>query len=328
MRTCSVKGCNGKHEAKGFCTMHYVKFKIHGDPLYVTPVKLCSIKGCEKKYHSKGFCQKHCNRFKRQGDPLVTLYNKNHSDVCSIEGCTKKYEANGFCNAHYIRFRKHGDPFHVRKIISVCSIEGCMKKYDAKGFCRYHYHKFKKYGDPLYVIPTIPLRLCDIEGCKKKHKSNGYCDKHNFRFKKHGDPLHVRLNRDHDNTCKIEGCNGKYHCKGFCKYHYSQSPERTAYQNSDQAKANRKKSRLKKFNLTLEEFDEIVEQQNNKCAICRNRETIKRNGIVIDLSVDHNHETNKVRELLCMRCNVRLGQKEDEKWIKLDNKYLEKHSIS
>lgn len=39
-------------------------------------------------------------------------------------------------------------------------------------------------------------------------------------------------------------------------------------------------------------------QQNNSCAIC---------GKIKKLNVDHDHNTGKIRELLCQRCNSLLG---------------------
>lgn len=44
--------------------------------------------------------------------------------------------------------------------------------------------------------------------------------------------------------------------------------------------------------------------QNNKCAICGI--DIKDNGVV-----DHSHITNKVRGILCNKCNVLLGMARD-----------------
>src|SRR5882724_263384 len=33
-KSCSVKGCSNVHEAKGWCKMHYARFKRHGDVLF------------------------------------------------------------------------------------------------------------------------------------------------------------------------------------------------------------------------------------------------------------------------------------------------------
>ena len=41
MKTCGIDGCEKRHEARGFCIMHYQRWRKHGDPLvtltYATP---------------------------------------------------------------------------------------------------------------------------------------------------------------------------------------------------------------------------------------------------------------------------------------------------
>lgn len=58
--------------------------------------------------------------------------------------------------------------------------------------------------------------------------------------------------------------------------------------------------RLKMYQLSIAEHDRLLVEQDGKCAICR--ETDNR-----ALSVDHEHRTNRVRGLLCRRCNMGLG---------------------
>lgn len=66
----------------------------------------------------------------------------------------------------------------------------------------------------------------------------------------------------------------------------------------------KRKSQLKrKFNLTLEQYDRMFEQQNGKCAICDQTEISNK-----ELSVDHDHQTGEIRGLLCMNCNLLLGK--------------------
>lgn len=66
---------------------------------------------------------------------------------------------------------------------------------------------------------------------------------------------------------------------------------------------------LKKYDLTPEEYDRILESQKCMCAICGIDESkLKRR-----LFVDHDHATGKVRGLLCSNCNFVLGYAKDSK---------------
>jgi DNA-directed RNA polymerase subunit RPC12/RpoP len=62
------------------------------------------------------------------------------------------------------------------------------------------------------------------------------------------------------------------------------------------------------------EFDRLRRKQNYRCAICRKRKK---------LSVDHDHNTNRVRGLLCTQCNVRLGVIENPVFMAAVRWYLE-----
>ena len=84
------------------------------------------------------------------------------------------------------------------------------------------------------------------------------------------------------------------------------------YRQSEKGKAclrkNSIKHRLKrKYNLSLEEYSEKLIRQGGFCAICECSETAKQDGKLKRLAVDHNHETGRVRGLLCARCNRALG---------------------
>ena len=64
-------------------------------------------------------------------------------------------------------------------------------------------------------------------------------------------------------------------------------------------KRSRLKTRLRyKYNLSLSEYENLLNQQNHSCAIC---------GEKVKLVVDHNHTTNEVRGLLCNLCNRAIG---------------------
>lgn len=65
---------------------------------------------------------------------------------------------------------------------------------------------------------------------------------------------------------------------------------------------------LKKLNCTPALYNEMLEAQNYKCAICDkdySHKTCKDKKA--KLAVDHSHETGEIRGLLCMTCNRGLG---------------------
>ncbi len=74
-------------------------------------------------------------------------------------------------------------------------------------------------------------------------------------------------------------------------------------------KCERERSYKRYYNSTIEQYVELLEQQNNKCAICG---TVKPGGVhKTFFLVDHDHKTDKVRGLLCHNCNSGLGHFKD-----------------
>ena len=107
----------------------------------------------------------------------------------------------------------------------------------------------------------------------------------------------------------------KYHREYMKKRRLRNSPQERAYQKKyrDNNKDKRKNGMLKfRFNLTLEEYNTMLESQGGVCKICGNPETAKKSNSedVRMLCVDHDHDTGKVRGLLCTKCNVQLGHYE------------------
>jgi hypothetical protein len=99
--------------------------------------------------------------------------------------------------------------------------------------------------------------------------------------------------------------------KARVKARHQANPERT--RNND----------LKRnYGITLQEHQEMYNNQNGRCAICKK----EGDGKWKKLCVDHDHETGKVRQLLCRRCNMVLGQVYDNISLLEEHiKYLKKH---
>jgi hypothetical protein len=89
----------------------------------------------------------------------------------------------------------------------------------------------------------------------------------------------------------------------------------------------RKTHLQRRFNLSLEDYNKMLDAQGGKCAICLQPETQKRAGKLKALSVDHSHITGAIRGLLCSDCNTGIGKLKDSTEILMNAvEYLKLHS--
>jgi len=143
--------------------------------------------------------------------------------------------------------------------------------------------------------------------------------------------------------CCVDGCEGSSSVRGLCKNHYDKylkerNPEYRKKQLincTEWARKNRERSReikrhyaekilplqkrdillRSKYGLSNEDYNAMLINQNNQCAICgKHKEEIKNKR---HLHVDHCHTTGRIRGLLCFRCNFGLG------WFQHDPKRFE-----
>lgn len=81
------------------------------------------------------------------------------------------------------------------------------------------------------------------------------------------------------------------------------------------------------FGVTLDQYREMLTAQNGVCATCKQPETAVRNGRVMQLSIDHHHETGAVRGLLCKGCNNGIGWfRESPAAMRAAADYIEHHA--
>lgn len=69
--------------------------------------------------------------------------------------------------------------------------------------------------------------------------------------------------------------------------------------------AMREQSLRTKFGITTTEYEARLASQGGVCALCRKPQKTNR------LAVDHDHNTGRIRGLLCMNCNTSLGRFEN-----------------
>ena len=161
-----------------------------------------------------------------------------------------------------------------------------------------------------------------------------------------------------DSTVIGTGVNGKYgklsaecsKCLQEKAYRYTNSGIRNVVRVRNQRLKNdqqrhsdyvrqRNQSLRRNFGISLETYKKMHVKQNHKCANCgyvaldyTDFETWKKYhstalGKATTLAVDHDHDTGKVRELLCNTCNNGLGCfKDDPELLQSAINYLAKHS--
>jgi len=100
----------------------------------------------------------------------------------------------------------------------------------------------------------------------------------------------------------------------------------TKYHKSIKGRETRRKFQLSKFGITIKQYNEMLEEQQGLCLICKQPQTVVAYGKVKPLCVDHCHKTGKVRGLLCDECNTSLGKlKENTTTLRNMIEYLERN---
>lgn len=139
---------------------------------------------------------------------------------------------------------------------------------------------FRRKDNPkrwLEIYKSLPHRIEAAKEASRKH-----------REKKKNDPVHKEKNREY---CREWWGKNKERQK---QYRKSNSKKDATYQRGYLLK--------RKYNLTPEEYDNMLARQNGVCWICK----AEPGGRWNKLFIDHDHKTGKVRGLLCHLCNMAL----------------------
>jgi hypothetical protein len=74
VKTCREPGCDGEHKARGYCDLHYHRWRRNGHTRLIGRTReTCTVEGCTELQHSKGLCPTHRSRHRRHGDPHTVL---------------------------------------------------------------------------------------------------------------------------------------------------------------------------------------------------------------------------------------------------------------
>jgi hypothetical protein len=110
-------------------------------------------------------------------------------------------------------------------------------------------------------------------------------------------------------TCRLSKPASEYYTgKNRCRPCMSDARKQWA---KDNPQLNRARVRKSKYNITQDQFNQILSSQEGKCAVCRDTEP----GGHGNWHVDHDHSCcagrkscgRCVRGLLCTKCNTALG---------------------
>lgn len=72
------------------------------------------------------------------------------------------------------------------------------------------------------------------------------------------------------------------------------------------------KTNIKRYGISIEEFEDILSNQGGGCGICGQKESVSFDGKKTRLSVDHNHSSGGIRGVLCRKCNAAIGLLNDD----------------
>lgn len=186
-----------------------------------------------------------------------------------------------------------------------CKVPGCLKKpIENRNICSMHKARYRNSGTYDYIpkskVEKGFVKFCSAHGQLKPDN----CLIRNIKPRGAG-IINKPINKY---TCK-ECSRIRYHRwvknnPGKRREDYEKLRIKETYTSKGYA-VNLKK----KFGISLKEYEVMFNKQNGKCAMCKMTETWRttNRGEIRRLCVDHDHETGKIRELLCTRCNTGYG---------------------
>jgi len=153
------------------------------------------------------------------------------------------------------------------------------------------------------------------EAINKRHKEN---------YNKSKNKINIKQKKRRDNLTEEQIILKRDYQKNWYKNNLDKIKKDSFNPIKIQIRKNREL--IRDFNITLEEYNQLLLSQNGVCAICGEPETSTNRGKIKCLSVDHDHETGKIRGLLCQKCNQGLGNFKDSlELIEKTKQYLIKY---
>lgn len=275
----------------------------------------CKTPACGNPAFAGGLCRKHYDR-----ERLAT------APPCSSSGCQARAFRSGMCEPHY-----RAERMRLRPLCSVPNCGNNQKNLTLK-LCQKHEFRIRNHG-------TLEQQRPPDWGSREAHPMYGIWTYH--RRVKPG--LVPEWHNDFWGFVRAVGDKPQ----GFTLRRKDQKqplgPENWRWQESisnanpakyqqQWRKRNPEKAKdhnlRRSYGLTLDAYNAMGEAQQWRCAICKEHESTKdKDGGPRAMPVDHDHQTGKVRALLCTQCNRGLGLFRDKiDLLKAAAEYLTRHA--
>lgn len=233
--------------------------------------------------------------------------------LCSIEGCGRRHKGHGYCIRHWNNWRNSGSP------------------HGKKGFVKTREQQSEMTADVL----SLYRRWIDL----RRSRGSGLVQEWYENFESFLAGVGTRPTKNHRLYTFIRG-----QVLGPDTFQWRESVAlkkipgehpleyRRRYQQARQEKfgTTQLDGQLRKKygpNFGVAEHNAMLKAQDGLCAICKQKEVARgRKGGIKLPAVDHDHQTKKVRGLLCQACNRMLGYARDDRDILIAAAaYLDKH---
>lgn len=251
---------------------------MQATPAAMSP-RRCAVSDCGtvlRSHNSTGFCREH-----------QSITSRFPPRICASDGCDEALRItnkSGYCFRHVAETPNvvsrnemlHAQRAEHRAEWPTCSFEGCTKrlrKDNKSGRCRDH-------------TSTAVRPECPVEGCTNRliaSNTIGRCEDHRAFY--WVAPV-----------CAAVGCGRILHADnqtGRCHKH------RSDY--------NRAKALVRIYGISEEQYDAMLAAQQGVCALCGKPPKPGGKRAASRLHVDHDHQTGRVRALLCQHCNFGVG---------------------
>lgn len=212
------------------------------------------------------------------------MTNETSGKQCMVNGCHNIVKANDLCQMHYMRQHRHGDVLQTR-----AADWGSREKHPLyrcwNGLIRYHRDELCERWSDLWLF------VADIGDSRPS-------------------PKHFLTRKDAELPYGPE--NFYWREARVSGHSDDKKAEHRDYMrawNSLNARKLVERELLKRYGITCDDYEDMLNSQGHVCAICGQPESRvdHRTKKVSRLAVDHCHKSNAVRGLLCHHCNNALG---------------------